>query len=86
MSGTKKVPERMCVMCHQMKPKSQLIRIVCSADGVAVDVTGKMNGRGVYLCRSKQCVSKALTAKAFARKYGFSPSEIQEQLEKLIEG
>lgn len=85
MSATKKVPERMCVACRQMKPKTELLRIVNTADGVVVDMTGKLNGRGVYLCRCKDCLSKALKAKSFVKQHGFSLDAVQAELEKIIE-
>lgn len=85
MSAAKKIPERMCVSCRQMKAKTQLIRIVCTEKGAVVDGTGKLNGRGVYLCKCKQCIDKALKNKNFAKQYGFSLQDIAEQLEKAIE-
>ena len=85
MSGTKKIPERMCVACRQMRPKTDLIRIVNTADGVVVDATGKLSGRGVYLCKSKECVAKALKSKGFVKQNGFSLESVAPELEKLVE-
>ena len=51
----KTIPERMCVVCRQVKPKKELTRLVRTADGILVDATGKKAGRGAYLCRSVQC-------------------------------
>lgn len=85
MSAPKRIPERMCVSCRQMKPKSELLRIVNTADGVIVDVTGKINGRGVYLCKCAECVSRALKNKKFDKIYGFSLNDVRETLEKLLE-
>lgn len=85
MSAPKKIPERMCVVCRQMKPKTELMRIVNTVDGVIVDGTGKLNGRGVYLCKSKQCVTKALKTKGFVKQHGFSLETVAPQLEKLVE-
>lgn len=81
----KKVPQRMCVACRQMKPKAELIRIVKNDNGVSVDLTGKINGRGFYLCKCKECFAKAKKLKGFTKNYGFSFDEIAEQLEKAIE-
>lgn len=51
----KKVPLRQCLGCREMMPKSELIRIVRSNDGqFAVDATGKLNGRGAYICKPLQ--------------------------------
>ena len=85
MSATKRIPERMCVACRQMKPKTELLRIVNGADGIVVDGTGKINGRGVYLCKCKECVTKAIKSKAFVKQYGFTLDAIAEELEKLVE-
>lgn len=84
MTAPKKVPERMCVVCRQMKPKNELIRIVNTDNGVVIDATGKLNGRGVYLCKCKECVTKALKGKGFAKQNGFSLDCIAEQLEQII--
>ena len=81
----KKIPERMCVICRQMLPKNQLIRIVNTPDGVVVDQTGKLNGRGVYMCKSKACLAKALKNKGFAKQHGFSLDSIAPELENLVE-
>lgn len=80
-----KIPERMCVVCRQMKPKNQLIRIVNTDDGVVVDLSGKVNGRGVYVCKCKQCVERVCKNKSFAKNYGFSLESVVGDLEKLIE-
>ena len=85
MSATKRIPERMCVACRQMKPKTELLRIVNTDDGVVVDTTGKLYGRGVYLCKCKECVTKALKAKGFVKQHGFSLDAVAHELEKLVE-
>ncbi len=57
----KKIPQRMCVTCRQMKPKRELIRLVLSQQGeVSLDPTGKMPGRGAYVCRSRACLEEAV--------------------------
>lgn len=81
---TNKVPERMCIACRQLKPKSELIRIV-TGDFPQVDVSGKVSGRGVYICKCRQCIDKAKKIKSFAKNYGFSLDTVCEELEKLIE-
>jgi len=50
------VPQRTCIGCREVRPKRDMVRIVCNADGrAAVDPTGKMPGRGCYLCQSAEC-------------------------------
>ncbi len=87
MNSSKKVPERMCVACRQMKPKFELMRIVKTPDGqILVDTTGKVNGRGVYICKCKQCLEKAYKNKNFSKMNGFSISEeMFAQLENIFE-
>ena len=64
----KKEPVRMCVACRQGKPKKELIRIVRNKEGsVGVDLTGKAQGRGAYLCPSVQCLEKAIKSRALQR-------------------
>lgn len=54
-------PARTCVACRQVKGKREMVRLVRTADGgVEIDMTGKMNGRGAYLCRTSACWDKAL--------------------------
>lgn len=58
--SVKKVPQRMCVACGQMKDKKSLIRVVCDVNGcISADMTGKAAGRGAYLCRSAECIKTA---------------------------
>ena len=57
--------------CGEMKPKQELIRAVRSPEGeVSLDLTGKKNGRGAYICRDRGCLSKAIKAKRFERAFG----------------
>lgn len=51
----KHIPQRTCVGCRTVLPKRQLVRIVRSADGVLVDPTGKLAGRGAYLHDRRSC-------------------------------
>lgn len=55
------VPERTCIVCKQVRPKRELIRIVRTSDGhVELDPTGKKSGRGAYLCARRSCWEPAL--------------------------
>ena len=70
MLKPKKIPMRMCVACHEMKPKKELQRIVRSPEGVvSIDSTGKAPGRGAYVCRNVDCIKKARKSKALERKF-----------------
>ncbi len=65
---TRKIPMRMCVGCREMKEKRSLLRIVKSAEGeVSFDPVGKAPGRGAYICRSQQCLEKAVRQRQLER-------------------
>lgn len=60
----KKIPERRCVGCGEHFPKPDLTRIVRKPDGeIVIDRTGKVAGRGVYLCPKATCLAKARKAR-----------------------
>ena len=64
----KKIPMRMCVGCREMKEKRDLIRIVRTPDGEAVlDPTGKISGRGAYVCRQAECLKRSIRQKQLER-------------------
>ena len=65
MGEIKKKPQRQCVGCRQMKDKKSLIRIM-------IDVTGKKNGRGAYVCPNRECIEKAIKTKGLDRSFGQS--------------
>ncbi len=68
MPPLKKIPQRLCVGCREMKPKREMIRIVRTPEEkIAVDPTGKMSGRGAYICPSEQCLAEALKRKRLGR-------------------
>src|SRR5512143_3867597 len=56
----KHVPQRTCVGCREVNPKRALVRIVRTPQGVQVDLTGKMNGRGAYLHDRRSCWERSL--------------------------
>ena len=71
MTKEKKVPLRKCLGCGEMKPKQELMRVVRSPEGeISLDLTGKKNGRGAYLCRNKACLTAAIKAKRLERAFG----------------
>ena len=65
---TRKIPMRKCMGCQEMKNKKELIRVVRTPEGeICLDDTGRKNGRGAYLCRSVECLKKAIRQKAIER-------------------
>ena len=64
----RRVPNRTCVACRTVRPKRELLRIVRTASGdVILDETGRAAGRGAYVCRTGDCLDKALTKGALSR-------------------
>ena len=64
----KKIPMRMCVACREMRAKKDLMRVVRTAEGeLKLDLTGKLSGRGAYLCRDAACMNKAIKTRALER-------------------
>ena len=84
--GTKKLPMRMCTGCREMKPKSQLVRVVKTPEGeIRLDTGGKLNGRGAYICKNSECMKKAVKSNAFARAFDTAiPGELYERLEEEL--
>lgn len=84
--GTKKIPMRMCTGCREMKPKGTLIRIVKTPEGeIRLDRTGKLNGRGAYVCKSAECLKKVQKSGALSRTFETQvPDEVFYQLEKEL--
>ena len=65
---TRKIPMRMCVGCREMKEKRQLMRIVKSPENViSFDRVGKAPGRGAYVCKSEECLTKAVKQRQLER-------------------
>ena len=84
----RKIPMRTCIACRTEKPKKELIRIVKTKDGVfSLDRTGKVSGRGAYLCDSQTCASKIINKKLLARAFETeSPLEVYESLRREFFG
>ncbi|MEE0685563.1 MAG: YlxR family protein [Lachnospiraceae bacterium] len=86
MAAVKKIPLRKCTGCGEMKPKKELVRVIKTAEEqILLDLTGRMNGRGAYVCREEECLKKAIKTKAIERSLGVSVSdEVYEQLKKEL--
>lgn len=84
---SKKIPLRKCVACNERKSKSDLIRIVKKEDKkVEIDLTGKANGRGAYICRNVDCIDEAEKTKKLSRALKMEVSkDVYEELKKLVE-
>lgn len=80
----KHIPLRKCVGCQQMLPKDSLIRLVKSENGIIIDSSGKLDGRGAYLCGSEKCLKHAIKAKRLEKVFHTQISaDIYGKLEEL---
>ena len=86
MAAVKKIPLRKCTGCGEMKPKKELVRVIKTVDEqILMDLTGKMNGRGAYVCRDEECLKRAIKTKAIERSLGIAVSDdVYEQLKKEL--
>ena len=80
----KKKPARTCIACNEQKEKRELLRIVKSKDGIIeVDLTGKKNGRGAYICKNEECLEKLIKTKKLEKVFD---TEISSELYENIRG
>lgn len=82
----KKIPLRQCVGCREMKPKKELIRVIKTpGDEVLLDINGRTNGRGAYLCFCAGCLQKARRSRGLERSLKIAiPDEIYDRLEEEL--
>ena len=81
----RKIPMRMCVVTREKYPKKELIRVVRTQDGVIVDPTGKVNGRGAYLKKDKEVFEKAKKTKILNKHLETEVTEeVFEELNKQL--
>ena len=82
----RKLPQRKCVGCMNVKDKKDLVRIVKNSEGeISVDLSGKKAGRGAYICKSSECLEQA--RKRNRLEYAFKckiSSDVYDELEKEL--
>lgn len=85
---TRKIPLRKCIGCNQQFNKKDMIRIVKNKENeFSIDLTGKANGRGAYICKSIECFNKAKKKDSFSRVFDMKmPEKIYEELKKELTG
>ena len=77
-------PQRTCIACQRTDSKRQLVRLVRRPDGeILVDPTGKLAGRGAYLCASRACWLRALAQNRVGR--ALKAALTEEQAARLAE-
>ena len=84
----KKKPARRCIACNEQKEKNELLRIVRTPEGnIEYDLTGKKNGRGAYICKTEECLNKAIKTKKLERAFEKEISaDFYEDLRGVIVG
>ena len=83
--AVRKIPQRMCAGCRQMKEKRDLIRIVRTPENeILIDPTGKKSGRGVYLCPDMKCLEQIEKSRRLEKSLNHPISN--EIMEALREG
>ncbi len=82
----KKIPMRKCVGCGQMLEKREMIRVLKTPeDEIILDTTGRANGRGAYICNSKECLMKAIKNKGLERSLKAQiPEEVSARLKEEL--
>ena len=88
MPKVKKIPQRQCVGCREMKDKKALLRVVKSPEGeVSLDFGGKKPGRGAYLCHDVECLKRARKTRALERAFEMAiPAEVYDAMERELGG
>lgn len=84
---TRHVPQRTCIVCRQVRPKRELIRVVRTPAGhIELDPTGKKSGRGAYLCARRSCWEPALHQGRLEREFEIAiPAEDRPALEAYLD-
>ncbi len=82
----KKIPLRKCNGCGEQKDKRELVRIVKNADGeINLDLTGKMSGRGAYICPNAECLKMARKSKRIDKAFETAvPDEVYDKIEEQL--
>lgn len=80
----KKKPARTCMGCNETKEKNELFRIVKTKEGIIeIDLTGKKEGRGAYICKNEKCLDKVMKSKRLAR---VLKQEISQEIYENLRG
>lgn len=83
----KKVPMRTCIACRTCKPKRELARIVKTENGVVYDESGKVNGRGAYICKDGECIKKLKKARLLNKAFSMEVTDAEyERIEEQFFG
>ena len=84
---SKKIPMRQCIGCGEMKAKKEMTRVIKNPEGeFLIDATGRLNGRGAYICANTECLHKAVKNKGLERSFKAPiPKDVYDLLAKEME-
>ena len=84
----KKIPQRQCMGCRERKNKRDMIRVVRTTEGtVSLDFSGKLNGRGAYVCPDAACLQQARKTRSLERCLEVEiPEDVYDRLAREMEG
>ena len=79
---------RQCIGCQEMKSKKEMIRVIRTPEGeICIDVTGRKNGRGAYICHDMECLKKAVKNHGIERSLKMQiPEDVYKRLEEEMSG
>ncbi len=81
-TAIKQIEMRRCVVCRQVRHKSELLRVVKTSSGdISFDATGKASGRGAYVCKSPECVQILQKRRNFDKVF---KSRISDELYDIV--
>jgi len=79
------IPQRTCIACREVLPKRSMIRVVRSSEGVVIDPTGKLPGRGAYLHLQRSCWERGMKgALESALKVDFTDEDRERLMNYLL--
>ena len=88
MPKVRKIPMRTCIACREEKPKKEMLRVVGSSEGaISLDFSGKLPGRGAYICNSAECVKKLKKYRLLNKTFSADvPEEVYARIEEEFLG
>ena len=88
MPKVRKIPMRTCIAFREEKPKKEMLRVVRSSEGaISLDFSGKLPGRGAYICNSAECVKKLKKYRLLNKTFSADvPEEVYARIEEEFLG
>jgi len=85
MPQAKYIPERKCIACRTVKPKTELLRVTLLEGELRADPEGRLPGRGCYVCKTSECLKTATTKNCFSKSFrkGFTKDQLSALLKEL---